>query len=169
MPSRNMQDLHPETRRMVESALESCSTDQQMKDANIGVIITCTYRSNAEQAACYAQGRTRAQLDACGLTDVEPAPGPIVTRALPGHSDHNKLGADGKPASRAIDLVPCRDGKAVWGAKGDGLDADPTDDRKDDLEAWQMIARHFKAAGLRWYGDPDAPFRELPHFCGPRA
>lgn len=162
--SRNLEHLHPHTRLMAESALESCATDAVLQAANITVLVTCTYRDNEAQAALYAKGRTREQLQAVGLLTVEPAPGPIVTRALPGRSDHNKALPDGTPASRALDIVPLRDRKAVWGQKGDGLDDNPADDRTDDQEAWQMIARHFKAAGFKWYGDPDAPFRELPHF-----
>lgn len=162
--SRKLEDLAPNTRLMAESALESCSTDAVLQAANITVLVTCTYRSEAEQGRLYGKGRTREQLDAVGLTAVQPAPGPIVTKALPGNSDHNKVNPAGQPASRAIDIVPLRDGKPVWGQKGDGLDTDPTDDRTDDLEAWQMIARHFKAVGFQWYGEPGAPFRELPHF-----
>ncbi|MES2731737.1 MAG: M15 family metallopeptidase [Bacteroidota bacterium] len=55
--------------------------------------LTCTYRSNQEQEALYAQGRTK--------------PGQIVTRARAGQSRHNTKpstafdiafkGADGKP------------------------------------------------------------------------
>ena len=102
-----------------------------------------------------------------GLLTVEPAPGPIVTRALPGKSDHNHKDQKGQPASKAVDIVPLRDGKPVWGQKGDGIDNDPSDDQRDDLEAWQMVASHFKAAGFKWYGDPGSPFRELPHFKDP--
>lgn len=39
--------------------------------------LTCTHRSNEEQARLYAQGRT--------------APGPEVTKAKPGQSKHNSL------------------------------------------------------------------------------
>jgi hypothetical protein len=38
-------------------------------------------RTLGEQNALYAQGRTRQQLDAVGLTGVQPRPGPVVTNA----------------------------------------------------------------------------------------
>lgn len=109
----------------------------------ITFITTCTYRSDAEQAALYAQGRT--------------APGPIVTNAKPGHSKHNIKGADGRPASEAFDIVPLRSGKPVWGTEG------------DDLVVWQRLGGHGKFVGLKWYGEPDAPFHEFPHFQNPQA
>lgn len=167
MESRDLKHLAPNARRMAESALESCANDEPMRAAGLTVLVTCTYRDDRAQALLYAKGRTREQLDAVGLEHINPQPGPIVTKAAPGKSDHNKVDGAGEPASTAIDIVPMRDGKPIWGQKGDGLDEDPGDDRTDDLEAWQMVARHFKAAGFKWYGDPGAPFRELPHFKDP--
>jgi peptidoglycan L-alanyl-D-glutamate endopeptidase CwlK len=66
------------------------------KDAGIDLLITSTYRSNEEQAALYAQGRTK--------------PGAIVTNARPGDSYHNWR--------CAFDVVPLRNGKPVWGTTG---------------------------------------------------
>lgn len=61
-------------------------------DAGHDVILTCTYRSPAEQDKLYAQGRTE--------------PGPIVTHARAGQSLHN--------VGLAIDFVPIVNGKAQW-------------------------------------------------------
>jgi peptidoglycan L-alanyl-D-glutamate endopeptidase CwlK len=55
-------------------------------------LITCTYRSPAEQDALYAQGRT--------------APGPVVTNAKAGQSMHQYR--------LAYDCVPIVNGKALW-------------------------------------------------------
>lgn len=65
----------------------------------IDLLIYCTYRSNEEQAAEYAKGRT--------------APGKIVTYAQPGQSKHNHT-IFGVPASLAYDAVPLVGGKAAW-------------------------------------------------------
>ncbi len=67
----------------------------------IDLLVTCTYRSLSEQAALYAQGRTK--------------PGPIVTRAQPGQSAHN--------FGLAVDVVPLRNGKPVWDAADPVWDA----------------------------------------------
>lgn len=141
--SRLLSDLHPEVRKMCEHFLDEC------EHAGIDVLITCTWRSNAEQDALYALGRNK--------------PGRIVTRARGGQSSHNYM-ALGVPASLAFDVVPMRNGKLIWGTSGDGLDQDPTDDNTDDLELWQRVGVIGKACGLKWYGDPDASFKEYPHF-----
>lgn len=60
------------------------------------VIVTCTYRSPEEQAALYAQGRTK--------------PGPIVTQidGVTKLSNHNHY------PSRAIDFAVIKNGKVTW-------------------------------------------------------
>lgn len=140
--SRAISDLHPEVQAMVRDALRRCEA------AGIDLLITCTFRSPQVQAQLYAQGRT--------------APGRIVTNARPGQSSHNYRIA-GMPASLAIDVVPLRHGKPVWGLSGNGIDTNPADDDRDDLELWQRVRDAFEAAGLasasRW-----RRFVEWPHF-----
>lgn len=106
-----------------------------------------------EQAALYAQGRT--------------TPGRIVTNAKAGKSYHNRVSAQGSPAAEAFDIVPLRNGKPIWGTTGNGIDEDPSDDDKDDLEVWERVGAHGVAVGLKWYGTPGSPFREFPHFQNP--
>lgn len=60
--------------------------------AGIDVLVTCGFRTNAEQALLWAKGR-----------DV---PGKIVTNARPGLSAHNY--------GLAVDVVPIVHGKADW-------------------------------------------------------
>jgi peptidoglycan L-alanyl-D-glutamate endopeptidase CwlK len=84
--SRSLDDLRPEVRPMVDAFLASCAA------ANIDVLVTSTSRTNEEQAALYAKGRT--------------APGPKVTNAPPGQSAHN--------FGLAIDIVPIINGKPDW-------------------------------------------------------
>ena len=92
----------------------------------IDLLVTSTYRDNDSQDALYAQGRT--------------APGRIVTNARSGQSYHNYR--------CAVDVVPIRNGKAIWDVK------DPV---------WQRIGALGKAAGLEWAGDWKR-FKEFPHF-----
>lgn len=133
--SRKLEDLEPETKRRVEAFLASC------KAAGIDVLVTCTLRDFEAQADLYASGRTK--------------PGKILTNAAAGLSWHNW--------KRAVDVVPLRHGKPIWGTSGNGIDNDPTDDDRDDLELWQRIAALGKLAGLEWAGDWRS-FREFPHF-----
>lgn len=86
MSSRSLDDLDPRVRPAVDAALASWAAQ------SIDILVTCTLRSNAEQAALFAQGRT--------------APGKIVTKALPGQSAHNY--------GLAIDVVPIVNGKPDW-------------------------------------------------------
>ena len=101
---------------------------------DIDVLITCTYRSNAEQNELYAQGRSK--------------PGLIVTRARGGQSAHN-FTINGKPASKAFDVVPIVNGKPMW---------------NEGHPAWAKLGEIGESLGLNWYGKPDARFKEKPHF-----
>jgi peptidoglycan L-alanyl-D-glutamate endopeptidase CwlK len=115
--SRILSDLHPAMQPLAAEFLNNC------KAAGIDLLVTCTWRSGAEQDALYAQGRT--------------TPGSIVTRAKAGQSKHNHTLA-GRPASLALDVVPLRLGKPVWAAS-DAI--------------WQDIGRIGKACGLEWAGE----------------
>ena len=66
--SRRLEDLDSDVRQMAEGLLAKAA------EAGIHLIVTQTYRTPAEQAALYAQGRT--------------APGHIVTHAPSGYSWH---------------------------------------------------------------------------------
>lgn len=95
MPSRRIEDLDQRLRPLARQFVANCAA------AGADALITCTYRSNAEQAAACAQGRP-------GGTN-----GPIVTNAKPGFSKRNYTTLRGAPASVAFDFVPLDHGKAV--------------------------------------------------------
>jgi len=90
MSSRDLNDLHPIIRAKCQAHIDAC------KAAGIDLLITCTYRTPAEQDALYAQGRAH--------------PGPIVTNAKAGQSMHQYR--------LAYDCVPLVNGKAVWNTTG---------------------------------------------------
>ena len=93
MASRSFNDLAAQFRaRFTEwhKAAEEAS--------GVPLLVTCTYRSPAEQDALYAIGRTK--------------PGRKVTNAKAGESAHN--------FGLALDFVPLENGKPVW---GEGHDA----------------------------------------------
>lgn len=126
------------------------------KAAGFDVLITSTVRDAETQNALYAHGRTREQLDAAWLFDVQPARGPIVTNAKGGDSYHQY--------ACAFDVVPLRHGKPVWGTRGNGIDDDPRDDETDDLELWERLGRIGEACGLDWAGRWKGRLREMAHF-----
>jgi peptidoglycan LD-endopeptidase CwlK len=84
--SRSLDDLSPLVRPQVDEFLHACAM------AGLQILVTCTFRSSAEQAALYKQGRF--------------TPGHIVTRAMPGQSAHNY--------GLAVDVVPIVNGKPDW-------------------------------------------------------
>lgn len=129
MASRKIDDLHPDLQPICREFLRRCAA------AGLDILITCTYRSDAEQDVLYSQGRT--------------TPGAIVTNARAGQSAHNHRTATGVPAARAFDIVPLVNGKAMWNASH---------------AAWAVAGKIGTELGLNWYGRPDAPFREMPHF-----
>lgn len=86
MSSRSLEVLRPEFRKLVDLWLADCHS------INLDVLVYCTVRSNEEQDALYAQGRT--------------VPGKIVTNAHAGQSAHNY--------GLAIDFVPLENGKPRW-------------------------------------------------------
>lgn len=136
--SRKIEDLLPPVQDMCRRFLDECDKGLlPMYD----VLITSTYRDHASQNALYAIGRSK--------------PGRKVTNARGGQSYHNWR--------VAFDIVPLRNGTPIWGTKGDGIDSDPSDDKTDDLEVWQMIGAIGKSCGLEWAGDWKK-FREYPHF-----
>ena len=139
--SRDLHDLLPVVKSRVQSMLTRCAADPWFTENGIKILVTSTLRDNESQNALYAQGRT--------------TPGKIVTNAKAGYSWHN--------FACAVDVVPLRNGVAVWGTKGDGIDDNPADDKTDDMEVWQRVARHAKEAGLEWAGDW-VSFKEYAHF-----
>lgn len=84
--SRDLNDLLPVVRDAATAVLAEC------KAKGLDVLVTCTYRTPAEQDALYAQGRTK--------------PGSKVTNAKAGQSLHQYR--------CAIDIVPVTNGKPDW-------------------------------------------------------
>ena len=87
MASRSLNDLQPQFRQRFADWHKAAE-----EAAGVDLLITCTYRSPAEQDALYAIGRTK--------------PGRKVTNAKAGESAHN--------FGLALDFVPMVNGKPVW-------------------------------------------------------
>lgn len=138
MADKNIDHLHPAIREKCVQFLANC------KAAGLDVRLLYTFRSNAEQAALYAKGRT--------VVGNNPRPGrpmgDTVTNAKPGTSKHNYM-LNGQPASLAFDAVPfLPNGTIDW----TGKHAD-----------WKRMASVGKALGLKWGGDWPG-IVDMPHF-----
>jgi peptidoglycan L-alanyl-D-glutamate endopeptidase CwlK len=133
MASRAITDLDPALQPLAQQFLDQCAA------AGLEAILTCTYRSNAEQATDYASGRTTS--------------GPIITDEQPGQSAHNCVDADSNPASRAFDF-------ALYAPGGKTLDWNASDD--DWKKAISIGQSMGLASGSCWKTLVDNPHFELP-------
>lgn len=128
MTSRNPNDLHPALRELWDALQPAAKAE-----LGLDIILTCTYRSNAEQDRLYAQGRTTA--------------GQRVTNARAGQSAHNVAPPEG---SHAFDF-------AVSDGRG-GIDWSPA-----PYDAVATIARRMGAdCGAFWTGFIDRPHIQMP-------
>jgi peptidoglycan L-alanyl-D-glutamate endopeptidase CwlK len=135
MASTKLTDLHPNLVPLAEKFLFEC------RDHGLNIKVTCTYRSPKEQDKLYSQGRT--------------IPGNIVTNAQGGDSEHN-FEIDGTPASKAFDIVPIVNEKAIWDTN--------SPEWKEIGQIWRGIPI-INGYWLDWYGKPLAKFSEKCHFC----
>lgn len=121
--SRKIEDLHPTVQAKARAFEAACDAE------GIDILFTSTYRDKESQNALYAQGRT--------------VRGKIVTNAKGGQSFHNWR--------VAFDIVPLRNGKAVWSTTG------------EDGKLWAKIGAIGERCGLEWAGRWKT-FKEMAHF-----
>lgn len=141
--SRRLEDLEPRTAAAAARALAD------LKARGIPVVVTSTLRTEAEQAALYAQGREgleavnarRASAGLYRLTETENTYTVTNADGMKHKSNHQ--------GGRALDVVPEQAGRPVWPA-----DTDPR---------WAQISGVFKAHGFKWGGDWK-DFPDLPHY-----
>lgn len=138
LSSRKIDDLAPPARNRALKFLGECRAQ------GIDVLVTCTVRDEETQNELYSHGRTREQLDGAGLLHISPKPGPIVTNAKGGDSFHQY--------EVALDGVPLRYGKPVWGTEG------------EDGVLWNRVGEIGEACGLEWAGRWHGHLREMAHF-----
>ena len=135
MASRNIQDLTKQLQPLASSFINTANALLLKRGLNASVFITCTWRSNEEQAKLYEIGRT--------------VKGRKVTNAKPGESKHNCIDPKtGKPAAEAFDIAILVNGKLDWNLESD---------------IWQLVGKLGEELGLEWAGRWER-FREGPHF-----
>ncbi len=120
--------VHPELASRIQALIEG------LAQQGLQIEVVQGLRTFAEQDALFAQGRTK--------------PGPIVTRARGGQSNHNY--------GLAVDLVPFNNGQPNWNAP---------------LSVWTTIGMAAHNLGLQWGGDwkkfVDKPHVQLPGMSVP--
>lgn len=146
MASRDLADLHPVLRVLAQQHIDICAA------SGVRLLIYCTWRSQQEQDALYAQGRrplhaVNAMRKAVGLAPITDAENRRrITNART--SQHSYM-LDGAPAALAYDCCPLDDaGRPDWSGEG---------------YRWQLVAEIGKRLGLTWGGDWRR-LRDKPHF-----
>lgn len=111
--------------------------------------ITQAFRSYADQAALFGQGRTEGQLAAVGVpTHFAKPNAPRVSNARPGMSLHERM-LSGRPASLAFDIAPFdAKGQPLWAA---------------NAPEWAVAGEVGERLGLTW-GGRFKSIKDLPHF-----
>jgi peptidoglycan L-alanyl-D-glutamate endopeptidase CwlK len=132
---RDLSELNPLVRIMLELAVAD------IKSQGVNPLITETYRSQERQNYLYCQGRTISEAVAKGINSAfaQAYCNPTakkVTWTL--NSIHKER--------KAVDVVPQRDGKAIWNVK----------DKHSQIIIGTMQKYGFEA-GANWTTSPDSP------------
>ncbi len=129
--------LHPTLRKELHDAY--MHVNNKLLGKGVRLRFAYTLRTNEEQDALYAQGRTK--------------PGKIVTNAKGGQSIHNY--------GLAFDIVLLldKDGNGTFESASWDINADFDNDHKAD---WMEAVNHFKSIGWSWGGDWKS-FKDYPH------
>ncbi len=113
---------------------------KEIKSAGVNPLVVETYRSKERQYYLYGQGRTAAQCVAAGI----PA------------AKAKKYARSGKQCTwtlnsihiqkKAVDVIPMRNGKAIWNAQD-----------KDSKKIIEIMQKYGFEAGANWTKSPDSP------------
>jgi peptidoglycan hydrolase-like protein with peptidoglycan-binding domain len=143
----SLEGLHPYVKAKAEELIANAN---KRLTGNYKIMITQGLRTKAAQNDLYAQGRTQAQLNAVGLSNVKAKPSmQKVTNARGGYSMHNY--------GLAIDFaLKSTDGKDVTWEMNKDFDGDGKAD-------WMEVVEEAKKLGFEWGGDWKS-FKDYPHF-----
>lgn len=129
---RSTKDLNGVVKTLLELAIKSC------KDKGVTPLVVETVRTQERQYWLYGQGRTAAELYKKHIPVKYAHSGNIVTKTT---SSIHQLRC-------AVDVVPMRDGKAIWNAS----------DKDSKILIYTMTQFGFEA-GANWVN-----FKDSPHF-----
>lgn len=138
--SKSLEDLKPEVAQKARALISA------MNDIGDRIVITSTLRSDIEQLAMFAQGRSdlavvNALRMMCGLRSLPKAENTYTISKCDGQTNQSR-----HQQGRAFDVVLlAKDGRPIWRIVG------------EDIERYKTLGVIAKAHGLTWGGDW-APF-----------
>lgn len=134
--SKSLEDLKPEVAQKARALISA------MNDIGDRIVITSTLRSDIEQLAMFAQGRSdlavvNALRMMCGLRSLPKAENTYTITRCDGQTTKSR-----HQEGRAFDVVLlAKDGRPIWKIAG------------EDIERYKTLGVIAKAHGLRWGGD----------------
>lgn len=114
---------------------------KEIKAAGVNPLVVETYRTKERQYYLYGQGRTAAQCTAVGVP-VDKA----KKYAKPGTTKVTWTLNSIHIQKKAVDVIPVRNGKAIWDAKD-----------KDTKKIISTMEKYGFEAGANWTSSPDSP------------
>lgn len=123
---------------------------KKIKAAGVTPLIVETYRSKERQYYLYGQGRTVAQCIAAGVPAAK-----AKKYAKPGAKQCTWTLNSIHIQKKAVDVIPMRNGKAIWNAKD-----------KDTKVIIDIMQRYGFEAGANWKTSPDSPHFQVKGISG---
>jgi len=147
MGSRSLDDLDPALRTLARQHIELCEA------SGLRLLVYCTWRSELEQAALYAQGRlpleaVNAMRAEAGLQAIDAVENRRQVTRIRRRSNHTLTDEQGVAAARAYDAVPLDDaGHPDWRTWVNCREATLT-----LTPRWQIVVDAGERLGLVWGG-----------------
>ena len=114
---------------------------KEIKSAGVNPLVVETYRSKERQYYLYGQGRTAAQCVAAGVPATK-----AQKYARPGMKQCTWTLNSIHIQKKAVDVIPMRNGKAIWNAQD-----------KDTKKIIEIMQKYGFEAGANWTKSPDSP------------
>lgn len=118
---------------------------KEIKESGVKPLVVETYRSKERQYYLYGQGRTVAQCTSAGVP-AEKA----KKYAKPGASKVTWTLNSIHIQKKAVDVIPVRNGKAIWNAQD-----------KDTKKIVEIMQKYGFEAGANWTSSPDSPHYQV--------
>lgn len=117
----------------------------EIKKAGVNPLVVETYRSKERQYYLYGQGRTAAQCMAAGVPSTK-----AKKYAKPGATKVTWTLNSIHIQKKAVDVIPVRNGKAIWNAQD-----------KDTKKIIEIMTKYGFEAGANWTSSPDSPHYQV--------
>lgn len=141
---RDMKELNPLVEFLATAALK------EIKTSGVNPLVVETYRPKERQYYLYGQGRTVVTCQGAGMPKKysEKYANPKMAKVT--------WTLDSMHIKRlALDVIPQRDGKAIWNAKD-----------KQTLQIISIMEKYGFEAGANWKNSPDSPHFQIAEISG---